>query len=158
MKINTKLKLISMFFCSFLIISLTFLQAAPSIQASNPTYMQTTTNVNFRSLASTASNIIRKLSAGTKLKVVGSIDNFHIVQLSTDEVGLVHKDYAKASATAPSGASTYTNLGKTNGTINTEGVNFRRGPSTSFSSIKKLAKNTSVTVIRKNFKLVFNCI
>jgi len=112
MKINTKLKLACTFFCSFLIIYLSFVHATPTIQASNPTYKQTTTNVNFRSLASTSSNVIRKLSTGTKLKVVGNIDDFYIVQLATNEVGLVHKDYTKASSAAPSGAYTYTNMRK----------------------------------------------
>jgi len=112
MKINTKFKLATMFCCSFLIIFLSFIHAAPSIQANNPKYMQTTTTVNFRSLASTSSNIIRKLSTGTKLKVVGSIDNFYIVQLSTNEVGVVHKDYAVSSSIVPSGATTYTNIRK----------------------------------------------
>lgn len=112
MKINTKFKLAAMFCCSFLIIFLSFIYAAPTVQANNPKYMQTTTHVNFRSLASTSSNVIRKLSTGTKLKVVGSIDNFYIVQLSTNEVGVVHKDYTTSSSTGPSGASTYTNIRK----------------------------------------------
>lgn len=112
MKINTKFKLAGMFCCSFLIIFLSFIHAAPTIQANNPKYMQTTTNVNFRSLASTSSNVIRKLSQGTKLKVVGSIDNFYIVQLSTNEVGVVYKDYTTTSSTGPSNASTYTNIRK----------------------------------------------
>ena len=112
MKINTKFKLATMFSCSFLILFLSFIHAAPTIQANNPAYKQTTTSVNFRSLASTSSNVIRKLSTGTKLKVVGSIDNFYIVQLSTNEVGLVYKDYTTSSSIGPSGASTYTNIRK----------------------------------------------
>lgn len=150
MKINTKFKLGTFFLCSFLIIFLSFIYAAPTITANNPTYMQTTTTVNFRSLASTSSNIIKRLSSGTKIKMVGSIDSYYIVQLSTNEIGLVHKDYTKSSTSGPNGASTYTNIGKTSAYINTNNVNFRRGPNTSFSSISKLPKNTEVTVIREN--------
>lgn len=150
MKINTKFKFVSTFFFSFLIIYLSFVYAASSIEANNPIYMQTTTTVNFRSLASTSSKIVKRLSSGTKLKVVGSIDNYYIVQLSSNDVGLVHKDYTKSSSSGPTNALTYTNIGKQSGYINTANVNFRRGPATSFESISKLAKNTKVTVIRKN--------
>lgn len=122
---------------------------ATTLDAFNPKYGVTNANVNFRQMATTNSNVIKELSKGTKLKLVGTINNFYIVQLSGNEVGLVYKDYVDSASVAPTNASTYTNLGKMSGTINTENVNFRRGPSTSFSSIKKLDKGTSVTVIGK---------
>lgn len=122
---------------------------AATLDAFNPKYGVTNANVNFRQMATTNSNVVKELSKGTKLKLVGTINNFYIVQLSGNEVGLVYKDYVDSTSSAPTNASTYTNLGKISGTINTENVNFRRGASTSFSSIKKLDKGTSVTVIGK---------
>lgn len=122
---------------------------ASSIESFNPKYGITNSNVNFRSMATTNSSVLKELSKGTKVKIVGLLNNFYIVQLSGNEVGLVYKDYVNSSSSAPTNASTYTNIGKTQGTINTSSVNFRRGPSTSFSSIKKLDKGTSVTVIGK---------
>ncbi|MBR5227146.1 MAG: SH3 domain-containing protein [Clostridia bacterium] len=140
---KTNFKIIIML--SFFITISTFIFAATT--ASNPTYGVTSSNVNFRSMATTSSTVIRQLSKGTKLKLVGNIDNFYIVQLTTNEVGLVYKDYIKSSSEALTEALSYTNLGKKQAKINTQNVNFRRGPSTSFQSITKLAQGTSVTVI-----------
>lgn len=122
---------------------------AASLEAFNPKYGVTNATVNFRQMATTSSNVVKELNKGTKLKLVGTVNDFYIVQLSGNEVGLVYKDYVSSGTVSPTNASTYTNLGKVSGTINTENVNFRRGPSTSFSSIKKLDKGTSVTVMGK---------
>lgn len=145
-----KLKII---FCAlFFMITLsysTLVFYAASLESFNPKYGVTNTTVNFRQMATTNSNVVKKLEKGTKLKLVGMTNDFYIVQLSGNQVGLVYKDYVNSATSAPTNASTYTNIGKKVGTINTSDVNFRRGPSTSFSSIKKLSKGSSVTVIGK---------
>lgn len=145
-----KFKIIFCTLCLMLTLSYsTLVFYAASFDAFNPKYGVTNANVNFRQMATTNSNVVKELSKGTKLKLVGMVNDFYIVQLSGNEVGLVYKDYVNSGTSAPTNASTYTNLGKVSGTINTENVNFRRGASTSFSSIKKLDKGTSVTVIGK---------
>lgn len=118
-----------------------------AIEALNPKYGITNATVNFRSIPSTTSNIVRTLPKGTKLKILGSLNDFNIVQLSTNEIGVVHSDYISSSSTAPSGSLTYTNIGLKTATVNTDSVNFRRGPGTSFSSITKLASQTKLYVI-----------
>lgn len=144
------LKIIFGALCFMLILSYsTLVFYAASLESFNPKYGITNTAVNFRQIASTNSSIVKELSKGTKLKLVGMVNNFYIVQLSGNQVGLVHKDYVNSATSAPTNASTYTNIGRKSGTINTANVNFRRGPSTSFSSIKKLNKGSSVTVIGK---------
>lgn len=145
-----KFKIIFCTLCFMLVLSYsTLVFYAASLDAFNPKYGVTNATVNFRQMATTNSNVVKELSKGTKLKLVGTVNDFYIVQLSENEVGLVYKDYVDSGTVAPTNASTYTNLGKVSGTINTENVNFRRGASTSFSSIKKLDKGTSVTVIGK---------
>lgn len=145
-----KIKIILLTLCFMLVLSYsTLIYYASSLDSFNPKYGITSSNVNFRSMATTSSFVIKELNKGTKLKLVGMLNDFYIVQLSGNEVGLVYKDYVKNYTSAPTNTSTYTNIGKTQGTINTSGVNFRRGPSTSFSSIKKLDKGTTVTVIGK---------
>ena len=145
-----KIKTTFFILCFMLSVSYsTLIFYASSIESFKPKYGITSSNVNFRSIATTNSSVVKGLSKGTKLKLVGMLNDFYIVQLSGNEVGLVYKDYVKSSSSAPTNASTYTNIGKTQGTINTSGVNFRRGPSTSFTSIKKLDKGTNVTIIGK---------
>lgn len=154
-----KLKIIFCALCFMLILSYsTLIFYAASLESFNPKYGVTTSAVNFRQIATTNSSIVKELTKGTKLKLVGMVNDFYIVQLSGNQVGLVYKDYVNSSTSAPTNASTYTNIGKKMGTINTSDVNFRRGPSTSFSSIKKLNKGSSVTVIGKidNWYLVID--
>lgn len=117
---------------SFLFILLESVSAYSSLTSNKPTYGVTTTRVNFRSSPSTSSSVIRVLASGTKVKMVGVIDNYYIVQLASDEVGVVSKDYVKSSSTAPSGASEYTRISPVSANTNTSSVNVRRGPRNKF--------------------------
>lgn len=132
--------------------------ATTNLESTKPTYGTTTDTVNFRSMATTSSYVIRKLAKGTSVKILGTLNSFYIVQLGTNEVGLVYSSYVKSSSSAPSGASTYTQLGKLDGIINSNNVNFRRGASTSFDSISKLKYNSTITVIGEinNWYVVVN--
>lgn len=113
---------------------------AYSLLTSNkPTYGSTTTKVNFRSIASTSSGVIKVLESGTKVKMVGVIDKFYIVQLATNEVGVVSKDYIKPGTVSPAGASVYTMMYPANATTSTTSVYLRRGPSTSFAKVTLIA-------------------
>lgn len=112
-----------------------------------PKYGTLTANVNFRSIASTNSGKIQTLSTGTSVKMVGNIDNFYIVQLSSNEIGVVSKDYVKSSNTAPKGASTYTTVDIKTAYTNTDNVTLRGGPSTSFRKVSSLKKGTNLKII-----------
>ena len=120
--------------------------AYSSLTNYKPTYGILSTNVNFRTTVSTSSGKIRILAKGTKVKMVGTIDNFYIIQLSSNEVGVVSKSYVNNSSTAPSGAKVYTAITKQTATTNTN-TNLRGGPGTDFNKITTLPSKTSVTVI-----------
>ena len=120
--------------------------AYTSLSNFKPKYGTLTSNVNFRTVASTSSGKVRTLSKGTSVKMVATIDNFYIVQLGTNEIGIVSKNYVKTSSNAPSGAKVYTNMtAKTYSTK--DNVNLRRGPGTNFAKVTTLSKNISVKAI-----------
>lgn len=130
---------------------------AADIKNFAPKYGVTTANLNFRNKPNTNSNsIVKVLSKGTSVKMVGETSTFYIVQIGTNEVGYVAKSYIKATSSAPSGAKVYTMLAKYNATINGSNTNIRRGPSTSFPVVTKLNKGDTVQVIGKidNFLLI----
>lgn len=112
-----------------------------------PKYGTVTENVNFRNDDSTSAKVVKVLAKGTKVKMIGKIDSFYIVQLGNNQVGTVSASYVKSSSSAPSGAKVYNMITKKTATVNANNVNFRRGASTSFGRISKLSKNTKVTII-----------
>lgn len=120
--------------------------AYSSLTSFKPTYGKLTSNVNFRTTVSTSTGKIRTLSKGTAVKMVGTIDNFYIVQLGTNEVGVVSKSYVKSTTTAPKGAKTYTSVSVKNVTT-TDKVNLRRGPGTNFAKVTTISKGTSLKAV-----------
>ena len=127
-------------------ISSVCIYAYSSLTSFKPKYGTLTNNVNFRTIASTTSGKIRILPKGTVVKMVGTIDNFYIVQLGSNEIGVLSKDYVKSNSTAPKGAKTYTRTSVTNVTT-TDKVNLRRGPGTNFAKVTTISKNTSLKSI-----------
>lgn len=122
---------------------------AVTIKSYKPKYGLTTNSVNFRSNTTTgSSSIIKQISKNVNIKMVGEIDNFYIVQLASNEIGLISKDYVKTVTTAPN-AKVYKSMTPYTATVTTASVNVRRGPSTSFTKVTSLSKGTSVTVIGK---------
>lgn len=136
----------SLLFIFLICLSLINVTAYSSITNYKPTYGTLTANVNFRTTASTSSGKLRTLSKGTSIKMVGTIDSFYIVQLGTNEIGVVSKSYVKSSSTAPKGASTYTTVSKNTGTTKSNTI-LRGGPSTSFRKITTLSSKTKVTIL-----------
>jgi len=143
-QVNKPLIIISII--AILFVFLLTVHAYSSLTSYKPKYGTLTANVNFRTTASTSTGKIRTLTKGTVVKMVGNIDNFYIVQLGSNEVGLLSKDYIKSSSTAPKGAKTYTSMSVKSVTT-TDKVNLRRGPNTTFSKITTLAKGTSLKAI-----------
>ncbi len=129
-----------------LFISSITVYAYSSLTSYKPKYGTLTSNVNFRTTASTSTGKIRVLSKGTTVKMVATLDNFYIVQLGTNEVGVLSKSYIKTSSSAPKGAKTYTSIGTKNVSTNAK-VNLRRGPGTTFAKITTVAKGTSLKAV-----------
>ena len=121
-----------------------------------PEYAKTTANVNLRSSPTTDySSYIKTLSVNTPLKLVGTIDNFYIVQLENNEVGLVSKDYVDITGEKTEGFI-YTDYSPFYVKTNTQNVILRGGPSTSFRRITTLPIESKLLVQGKieNFYLV----
>lgn len=144
MKNLTRNKILLLFL--FIVLSVS-IYAYSGLTNFKPKYGTLTENVNFRSKASTSSSKIRTLKRGTNIKMVGTINNFYIIQLSSNEIGLVSKDYVKETKTAPKGAATYTTIDKKDAYTNVDYVTLRGGPSTSFRKIASLKKNTNLKII-----------
>lgn len=121
-----------------------------------PEYGVTTANVNLRNAPNTSySSFIRTLEPNTKIKIVGTVDNYYIIQLETNEVGIISKDYAKITGNSIT-ANTYIDYAPFYGTIKGDNTIIRGGPSTSFRVNTKLNSGDRVYVIGAidNFLLV----
>ena len=146
-KIIQKNKLIlSLLVITILFISSIHIYAYSSLTSYKPKYGTLTSNVNFRTTASTSTGKIRTLSKGTNIKMVGTIDSFYIVQLGSNEIGVVSKSYVKSSSAAPKGAKTYTSV-SVKKLITTDKVHLRKGPGTNFGKITTISKGTSLKAI-----------
>ena len=128
---------------SFVILVSTEVFAYSSLTSNKPIYGTTSARINFRSSASTSSPVIRVLAKGTKVKMVGVIDSFYIVQLSTNEVGVLSKSYVTVSGISLPNALSYTRITPTNANTNTTSVNVRRGPGTDFAKVTTIANKTT---------------
>ena len=144
-----------------IIVAIIFIMIFSTIFAANithfaPEYGITTANVNLRNAPNTDySSFIRTLAPNTKIKIVGSIDDFYIIQLETNEVGVISKNYAKITGDKIN-ANTYIDYAPFYATILDNNTIVRGGPSTSYKVLTKLNKDEKVYVIGAidNFFLV----
>lgn len=144
-----------------LIVTVLFILVFSTIFAANishfaPEYGITTANVNLRNKPTTDySSFVRTLAPNSKIKLVGSIDNYYIVQLENNEVGIISKDYAKITGDKTDNL-VYTDYAPFYGTIKGDNTIVRGGPSTSFKVYGKLNAGDEVYVIGaiNNFLLV----
>lgn len=151
---NTKNIIIVIIAIMFVILFSTIFAA--TITHFSPEYGVTTANVNLRNKPNTDySSFIRTLDPNTKIKLVGSIDNFYIVQLENNEVGIISKEYAKVTGENVN-ALTYTDYSPFHATVKGDNTIVRGGPSTSFRVYGKLNAGDQVYVIGAidNFLLV----
>ena len=121
-----------------------------------PEYGVTTANVNLRKKpTSDYSSFVKTLEPNTKIKLVGSIDNYYIIQLENNEVGIISKDYAKVTGEKTDNL-VYTDYSPFYATIKGDNTIVRGGPSTSFSVYGKLNAGDKVYVIGAidNFLLI----
>ena len=144
-----------------IIVAIIFIMIFSTIFAANithfaPEYGITTANVNLRNAPNTDySSFIRTLAPNTKIKIVGSIDNFYIVQLESNEVGIISKDYIKITGEQVN-SETYVDYTPFYTTIKSDNTIIRGGPSTNFKVITKLNSGDRIYVIGSinNFLLV----
>lgn len=152
----TKKQLLIMYFTMLMLILLSNIFGY-SDKNYKPKYGITTANVNFRKTATLdKSNIIQIVKKNSKIKLVGEVSNFYIVQLTNNQVGLISKSYVKISGSSLQGAYVYENYAKYFATVNGSNTNVRGGPSTNFKSYTKLQKGNIVQVIGKinNFNMI----
>lgn len=135
-----------------IIITAVFLLIFSTIFAANithfaPEYGITTANVNLRNMPTTDySSFVRTLAPNTKIKIVGSIDNYYIVQLENNEVGIISKDYAKITGDKIDNL-VYTDYSPFYASVKSNGTIVRGGPSTSFKVYGRLNAQDKVYVI-----------
>lgn len=106
-------------------------------------------NVNFRKTASTSGTSLgqlQKLAEVTILEKSG--DWYKVTVKATGVTGYVFAKYVTLDSSTS--ATPTPALSTSNGYINAGGVNFRSGPSASYSSLGILSKNTAVNVLEKS--------
>lgn len=131
--------------CSFMLITM-LLSTVIGVTSFKPEYGSiTATNLNFRQ--SVNGGIISTIPINTNVKLIGSIDNYYIVQLNNNQIGLLSQSYIDIlSITITIGDTFYRYVPYTAYVIN-DGVNLRQGPSTTFDIITTLNSNEEVTII-----------
>ena len=116
--------------------------AAPvSVTASPTGTASTTTYLNFRSGPSMSDSVISVLSPGTTVTRTGSASGSWVQVTAAGRTGWVSSYYlTSATSTAPAPSTGTAGTART-----TSGLNFRTGPSTSYSVISVLAQGTTVS-------------
>lgn len=124
-----------------------------------------TWGVNLREGAGSSFSKIRMLSKGEQVTIVGFAANGWLqVKDQKGNVGYISNDKkytevaAQSNVATPTTPSTSTNSGSSNSTgavesqsgITTANVNFRKGPSSSYSRIRLLSKGETITIISKS--------
>lgn len=113
----------------------------------------TTARVNLRKNTTLdTSSVIKTLNEKENLRIINELDNFYIVQLPTNEFGLVSKDYVSLQNTDTSAFPKFEPLETFTTTIKNESTNIRTGPGTNFAVVTTLAPSTNVQVIGKSDK------
>jgi uncharacterized protein YkwD len=143
-RINKFLSILLLFTLILTIISTNIF--AISVSNYKPKYGKTSTNVNFRVVASTNKGKLGTLAKNTAIKILATTGEFYIVQTANNEIGAISKNYVKTASSAPKGAKTYTMVTKVIKETS-ENTILRGGPGTNFAKRMTLDKNTKVTVI-----------
>ena len=113
-------------------------------------YGITTARVNLRKNPNLDSNnIIRTLNKDENLKIINEIHNFYIVQLPTNEFGLISKDYINIKNIDTNQFENFEILKETEVNTKNQNINIRTGPGTNFSVVTTLNYKAQVRVIGK---------
>lgn len=100
--------------------------------------------VNLRSGAGTNYAVVTNMSKDTKVTFIDgklySTNWYKIKELKTNKTGYVHKDYVKATESAPASTAT-------TGYINSDYVNLRKGAGTNYGIVTNMRINTKLTLV-----------
>lgn len=97
--------------------------------------------VNIRAGASTSTKSYAKLAKNTVLDIYDKVGSWYRVQVtSTGQMGYVYGSYVTLGSTSNA-------TQESSGTMNASGVNIRKGASTSYTSLGKLAKGTKLVIL-----------
>ncbi|MEG2348735.1 MAG: CAP domain-containing protein [Clostridia bacterium] len=155
LKMYNKNKILFVFIIFSLILSSTIF--AYSDKNYKPKYGVAKKNVNIRKTANLEqSSIVKNIKKGTPFKIVGTINDFYIVQLQDNQIGLISKDFVILEGNCLKNSKTYESLVKYFATVNDNNINLRSGPSTNFATYSKLNTLDKFEVIGKidNFFLI----
>lgn len=148
MKLSRKKSIIT----STLVLMIFLLSNIFAFSGSNfkPKYGITTANVNLRKEANLDySSIITTIPKNTNLKIVGEVSSYYIVQLTTNEVGLISKEFITISGSSLPSAKVYENFSKYLASVKVNSAILRGGPGTNFNPYGTLKQGTIVEVIGK---------
>jgi len=121
-----------------------------NIQQINIEYRTITGNaVNFRTGPSTSNSSICKLNKGNQVEYIGKSGEWANVKYNGN-VGYVHANYVSASSNNDSSSNNADNTIKSTKVVTGGFVNFRKGPSTSYSKIDTLSKGAEVGFISES--------
>ncbi len=131
-----------------------------------PSYTNTTTktvntnSLNVRSGPSTSNSIVGKLSKGTKVSVISDSNGWSKILYNNKEC-YVSSRYldSKSSSSDNSNNNSSNSTIKETKEVNTDSLNVRTGPSTSYSKLGTLSKGTKVGVISESngwSKILYN--
>ena len=131
-----------------------------------PSYTNTTTktvntnSLNVRSGPSTSNSIVGKLSKGTKVSVISESNGWSKILYNNKEC-YVSSRYldSKSSSSDNSNNNSSNSTIKETKEVNTDSLNVRTGPSTSYSKLGTLSKGTKVGVISESngwSKILYN--
>ncbi|MDO5112590.1 MAG: SH3 domain-containing protein [Clostridia bacterium] len=122
-------------------------QPVETIQPDAPAARQgmlTTSNVNLRQEATTASASLKKLKKNTAVTVMAEQGDWYYVEVN-GQYGYVYRSYVRITGTAAApanGAAPAAGTGVTTGK-----VNLRTGPGASYNKVTTLKKNASLTIL-----------
>ena len=131
-----------------------------------PSYTNTTTktvntnSLNVRSGPSTSNSVVGKLSKGTKVSVISENNGWSKILYNNKEcyVSSRYLDSESSSSDNSNNNSSNSTIKETK-EVNTDSLNVRSGPSTSYSKLGTLSKGTKVEVISESngwSKILYN--
>ena len=105
-----------------------------------------TATVNFRTAATTSSDVILTMPKNTKFEIIGKYEEWFFIRYN-GRCGFVTSQYAKLEHEGNIDLITVSQHWSSYITKTTSSVNFRKGPSTQYSVIEKLSRGVSLEVL-----------
>lgn len=121
-----------------------------SNQTTTSTKVVTATSLNFRSGAGTNYSIIGSIKKGVEVSIISELNGWSKINYG-EKIGYVSSSYlANKNESSNNGSSNTEETVKYKKIVNATGLNFRTGPSTSYSKIATLSNGVEVGVISES--------